>query len=112
MGGILMTAKDDYYLQGVMWHRVMTHQANRLARKMFLRATELDDTFARAHAYLSYARLIGYLNDWKETGNSDDDDVTLPRAVSRANRGSMELSGSECLRQTYRRWLDCLYNRP
>jgi tetratricopeptide (TPR) repeat protein len=80
-----MAAKDDYYLQGVMWHRVMTHQGNRLARRMFQRAIDEDGNFARAHGFLSYARLIGYLNDWKETGNVLDNDVRLADVLSSAN---------------------------
>jgi tetratricopeptide (TPR) repeat protein len=87
-----MARKDDYYLQGVMWHRVMTHESNRLARNAFKNAIGEDDRFARAHGFLSYTQIIAYLNDWKE--GDEDSDVTLADALEHA-REAVRLEGDD-----------------
>jgi tetratricopeptide (TPR) repeat protein len=87
-----MARKDDYYLQGAMWHRVMTHESNRLARKAFKNAILEDAGFARAHGFLSYAQIIAHLHDWKE--GEEDADVTLEDALSHA-REAVRLDGDD-----------------
>jgi tetratricopeptide (TPR) repeat protein len=87
-----MSRKDDYYLQGAMWHRVMTHESNRLARKAFKNAILEDAGFARAHGYLSYTQIIAHLHDWKE--GEEDSDVTLENALSHA-REAVRLDGDD-----------------
>ena len=59
-----MARKDDYYLQGVMWHRVMTHAIvlREMPSKM---PSGKMNRFARAHGFLSYTQIIAYLNDWE-----------------------------------------------
>ena len=51
---------------------------------MFRAAIQEDDGFARAYGFLSYAQLIAYLQDWKEGGEPEDDDVTLKNVLGNA----------------------------
>jgi hypothetical protein len=79
-----MTKRDDYYLQGAMWHRVMNQPSNRIARQMFKAAIAEDSDFARGYGFLSYAQLIAYLHDWIEPEVAEDADVTLADVLSNA----------------------------
>ena len=60
-----MPDKFDYYVQGAMAHREMTHRSNRRARRLFKLAKDEDAAFARAWGFLSYTQIIAYLHDWK-----------------------------------------------
>jgi hypothetical protein len=79
-----MNKAREYYLQGAMSHKLMTHGNNRRARRMFAEAIREDGEFARAYGFLSYATLIAYLHDWKEEGVPQDDGVTLDEIVRNA----------------------------
>jgi hypothetical protein len=81
-----MAKSFDYYLQGAMLHRAMTHKSNRQARKMFREAFREDPSFARAYGFLSYAQLIAYLQDWKDPRHRDDDEINLGTILANADR--------------------------
>jgi hypothetical protein len=81
-----MTKSFDYYLQGAMLHRAMTHKSNRQARKMFREALREDPSFARAYAFLSYAQLIAYLQDWIDPRHGADADINIREIRANADR--------------------------
>ena len=87
-----MDKSQEYYLQGAMWHKAMSHGANRRARRMFHEAIRLNPGFARAHGYLSYAVLIAYLHDWKDPKVTEDNEVSLDKVMDYAREAYKDKS--------------------
>jgi hypothetical protein len=79
-----MGLKEDYYLQGVIYHRHNTPNANRQARDFFQAAIDEGARegaeYGRAYGFKAYAELIAYLNDW-------DDALALPNIQAIAENG-------------------------
>jgi len=65
----------------VLLGRTKTRETLEQAKKLFLRAIELDPHYAKAYAALGFAYMFDYQNRW-----SDDPDSSLPRAREYAER--------------------------
>ena len=63
------TEAYDLYLRARVLKDRRTQETNRRARQMFLRAIDLDPTFAAAHADLGFARFLAWYYGWTDEGD-------------------------------------------
>ena len=71
----------DYFLHGWQYFWNMSREGNPIAREAYLKAIELDNTFARAYANLALTYAYEYLNGW-----SEDPKQTIKKANEYANK--------------------------
>jgi TolB-like protein/DNA-binding winged helix-turn-helix (wHTH) protein/Flp pilus assembly protein TadD len=71
----------DYFLQGWQYFWNMSRAGNKISREAYLKAIELDNTFARAYANLALTYAYEYLNGW-----SDDPKQSIKKANEYANK--------------------------
>jgi len=67
------TEAYDLYLQARVLKDRRTHETNRQAQQMFLRAIDLDPAFAAAYADLGFARFLAWYYGWTDEGDISGD---------------------------------------
>lgn len=71
----------DYFLQGWQYFWNMSREGNSIARAAYVKAIEIDNTFARAYANLALTYAYEYLNGWSENPK-----ISIKKANEYANK--------------------------
>ena len=102
----------EYYLQGFRLHWLVTPEANREARAMFVKAAKIRPDFARAYAHLSFTLLVAWLNGWDSPPGVKNTKVS-PKNIMKYAEEAVDIGGEDYdnlwslgLAQTYSGRLD------